>query len=95
MMVLWCFTMSTRMMVTLDAEDHRRARQKAMASGLSLAEYIRRLIALDLEEERAPVRVSSVFGLFDSGGSDVATDKDVYLSEAVRGQHSERGPSGV
>jgi hypothetical protein len=83
------------MMVTLDPEHHRRARQKANASGVSLAEYIRRLVALDLEEERAPADVSSVFGLFDSGGSDVAAHKDVYLSEAAQARHPRRGAPGA
>ncbi len=85
--------MATRMMITLDAEQHRRARQKAAASGVSLAEYIRRLLALDLEEERIPTDVTSVFALFHSGGSDVAAHKDTYVSQAVRAEHPRRGTS--
>jgi hypothetical protein len=85
--------MATRMMITLDAEQHRRARQKAAANGVSLAEYIRRLLALDLEEERTPAEVTSVFALFHSGGSDVATHKDTYVSQAAQTQHPRRGTS--
>lgn len=78
-------------MVTLEPEQHRRVRNKAAASGVSLAEYIRRLVAQDLDDQRIPAEVSKVFALFDSGGSDVATDKDDYLAEAARTQHPRSG----
>lgn len=77
-------TRPSRMQVTLDAEQHRRAAAKAEALGVSLAEYLRRVVAADLEEAPA-VRgdISEVFGIGDSGGSDVARDKDHDLGEAV------------
>jgi hypothetical protein len=75
--------MMTRTQISLDPELHRRARAKAAELGISLAEYLRRLVAEDLEAPR-PVRdPSSVFNLGDSGGSDVALRKDEYLAEAL------------
>ena len=69
------------MVVRSLAEDQRRAR--AFALGLSLAEYIRRLIRADLGQRPAAADVSAVFGLGNSGGSDIARHKDHYLGEAV------------
>ncbi|UCH24969.1 MAG: hypothetical protein JSV66_13595 [Trueperaceae bacterium] len=76
--------MTIRTQVTLDPELQRRARQKAAAMGISFAEYVRRLVARDLEGlEPEPVDISAVFNLGDSGGSDIARDKDRMLGEAA------------
>jgi len=75
--------MVTRTQITLDRELHRRARAKAAELGVSLAEYVRRLVTADLTEERPRVGVESIFGLGDSGGSDIARHKDEYVGEAV------------
>lgn len=85
--------MVTRVQVTLDDDQHRRAKQKADGDGFSLAEYIRRLLAADLGEGQARVDVSAVFNLGGSGGSDIARDKDDYLGEAVEALHPRRGGS--
>ena len=81
--------MVVRTQITLDPEDHRRARAKAAALGVSLAEYVRRLVARDLESPRPAFDVASLFNLDDSGGSDVATHKDVYLGDAAAAEHDE------
>lgn len=83
--------MVTRMQVTLDDDQHRRAKQKADSDGVSLAEYIRRLVATDLGEGRAPADISAVFNLGGSGGSDVSRHKDDYIGEAVEALHPRRG----
>lgn len=80
--------MNTRMQVTLSAEQHRKAKQKAAAAGLSLAEYIRRVVADDLEDTRPRGDVSAVFALIDTEDSDIAANKDRYVAEAVRDVHS-------
>ena len=59
------------------------ARAKAAALGVSLAEYVRRLVAADLAEEQPRPGVEAIFGLGDSGGSDIARNKDAYVGEAV------------
>jgi len=67
----------------LEAEQHRRARNRAAELGISLAEYIRRLVDADLGQRRARPDVSSVFDLGKSPDSDIAVEKDRYLGEAV------------
>ena len=77
--------MVTRMQVTLDDDEHRRARQRAAAAGVSLAQYIRQLVAADAADSVEPDRpaVEDVFDLGDSGGSDISRNKDDYLGQAV------------
>lgn len=75
--------MMTRTQITLDSELQKRARERAVQLGVSLAEYIRRLVASDLERTRSTIEPSQVFDLGDSGGSDVARDKDMMAGEAV------------
>lgn len=75
--------MMQRTQVTLDPSEHRRARRRAAELGISLAEYIRRLVSRDLEAPDAPGDVTALFALGDSGGSDVARHKDSYIGEAI------------
>jgi hypothetical protein len=75
--------MTTRTQITIDPELQRRARQRAAQYGISFAEYVRRLIARDLGETPAPVDPTLVFNLGDSGGSDIARDKDRLVAEAA------------
>jgi len=51
--------------------------------GISVAEYVLRLLAEDLEEPRRAVDSSLVFNLGDSGGSGIARHKDVMVAEAM------------
>jgi hypothetical protein len=76
--------MTSRMQITLDRAQRAAVARKAAASGISISEYVRRLVAADLGEhvdERADV--TAVFDLGDSGGADVARRKDEYVGEAV------------
>jgi hypothetical protein len=82
--------MMARTQITLDPELQQRARQRAAHYGISFAEYVRRLIARDLGEATIPADPSRVFNLGDSGGSDIARDKDALVAEAV---DAEYGPS--
>ena len=74
--------MMSRTQITLDPETQRRARQRASDMGLSLAEYIRRLVSRDLEEPREASNPAVLFDLGSSGGSDIAGNKDAMLAEA-------------
>lgn len=74
--------MMARTQITLDPETQRRARQRASDLGCSLAEYIRRLVARDLGSRQAKPDVSSIFNLFNSGGSNIARDKDKMIGQA-------------
>jgi len=83
--------MMVRTQIALDSEDHRRAKRRAAEQDVSLAEYLRRLVRRDLRSgEPAATDVSEIFGLGDSGGSDVAAHKDEYLGDAVEAQHLRR-----
>jgi hypothetical protein len=82
--------MVTRTQVSLEAEAHRRARSRASELGLSFAEYIRRLVDRDLGEPAAQTDVGGIFGLFDSGGADIAADKDQLVDDAFRAARSRR-----
>jgi hypothetical protein len=76
--------MAQRTQITLPSEDHRRARARASDLGVSLAEYIRRLVANDLYSARETASVDALFDLGSAGdGSDVAAHKDEYVGEAV------------
>lgn len=78
--------MAQRTQINLSPEDHRRARARAADLGISLAEYIRRLVARDLHTERDPAPVSRLFDLGSSGeGADVSTRKDEWIGEALAG----------
>jgi hypothetical protein len=75
--------MMQRTQITLDPAEHRRARRRAADLGISLAEYVRRLVRRDLEGPTIQGDPKGLFALGDSGGSDVATDKDAYVAEAI------------
>jgi len=83
--------MMTRTQITLDPELQRRARERATTLGISLTEYIRRLLARDLEQPKQPVDPARVFDLGSSGGADIARDKDVLIGEAVAAESRRRG----
>jgi hypothetical protein len=85
--------MMARTQILLDPENHRRARQRAAGLGISLAEYVRRLVARDVGSPSTTVDPADIFDLGDSGSSDVATKKDEYLGHAfteARKQHGRR-----
>jgi len=67
--------MAQRTQVTLDSEQHRRARQRASELGVSLAEYLRGLVRRDLGGDSIQADVSAILALGDSGGSDVARQR--------------------
>jgi len=76
--------MMARTQITLEPETHRRARRRASDLGVSLAEYLRRLVRKDLggrEEKQADV--SCLFDLGQSSGSNVAKNKDRMIAEAI------------
>ena len=84
--------MMERTQLNLTVEQHRKARKRAEELGVSLAEYVRRLVDADLKGRARPVSVEAVFDLGNSGGSEVARFKDEYVGEAVEAEHErERG----
>ena len=75
--------MMARTQITLEPEMQRRARQRAVDLGVSLAEYVRRLVARDLGGVPAAVHPSALFDLGASGGSDVARNKRAMVAQAL------------
>lgn len=75
--------MTTRTQITLDREIQRRARSRAAQLNISLAEYIRRLVARDLTGDYETAAPSAVFALGNSGGSDIAREKDAMIADAA------------
>ncbi len=85
--------MVVRTQITLEADAHRRVKRRAADLGISFAEYVRRTLDRDLGDEPKG-DISEIFGLFDSGVSDVSSNIDRYLGEAARNEHQrETGPS--
>ena len=78
-------------MIILPNHHHAEAKRKAAHEGISLSEYIRRLVAEDLEQPAATADPSLVFGLFDSGGSTIAAGKQAMISEAIDKQFAATG----
>jgi hypothetical protein len=79
--------MMARTQITLESHTHRRARQRASELGVSLAEYVRRLVARDLAGPQAEVDVTCVFDLGRSSHADVAKDKDSMIAAAFQSTH--------
>jgi hypothetical protein len=75
--------MMSRTQITLEPEIQRRARQRANDLGVSLAEYVRRLVTRDLGASRKAADPSAVFDLGHSRDSDVAANKDAMIAEAI------------
>jgi hypothetical protein len=82
--------MMVRTQISLSAEDHRRAKARAVERGVSLAEYIRQLVARDLDEPRTKGDITRLFALDESGDSDVSENIHSYVGEAIEARHPRR-----
>ena len=80
-----------RTMIVLPDHHHAEAKRKAARQGVSLSEYIRRLVARDLGQDASSTDPSAIFGLFDSGGSRIADGKQAMISEAIDKQFQAKG----
>lgn len=73
-----------RTQIALEPEQHAQVKQKAAALGITMAEYIRRLVDRDLGPGSTSADVSAIIGIGRSGGSDIASEGvTVAVSEAV------------
>ena len=75
--------MMVRTQISLSPERHAQARTRAASLGISLAEYVRRLVDQDLAERSGEADRSVVFDLGTSRGSDVALEKARLIGEAT------------
>jgi hypothetical protein len=81
------YIMMVRTQIKLEAEMQRRARTRANELGVSLGEYFRRLVARDLTRPKAAIKLDRIFDLGNSGGSDIAKDKDSMIAESLDVSH--------
>ena len=72
-----------RTQIALEPEQHALVKRKAADLGVSMAEYIRRLVERDLQQAGPRADISDIFGLGDSGGSDIAVDRKRASAEAI------------
>ena len=72
-----------RTQIVLEPEQHTMVKQKAAALGITMAEYIRRLVARDLKQSGTNADISQIIGIGRSGGSDIATEGKTAITEAV------------
>jgi ABC-type sugar transport system ATPase subunit len=79
--------MMVRTQIALPPEEHRKAKAKAAELNISLAEYVRRLVARDLDHELPRGDITQIFGLARSGRSDVSENVDKYVGEAVEAEY--------
>jgi hypothetical protein len=80
--------------ITLEGEVHSRARRRAADLGISLAEYVRGLLARDLATPEAKGDVCFVLDLGRSTGSDVACNQDAMIGRAFRSRASKSRTQG-
>ncbi len=71
-----------RTQIALTAEQHARAKQKAASLGITLAEYIRRLVDEDLAGVAPAASPHAIVGIGGSGGSDIAAEGKRAVAEA-------------
>jgi len=81
-----------RTQISLSEELLRRARSRSMELGISLAEYIRRLVSRDLDRQQPRADVSEVFDLGRTGDSDIARRKDEMIGQSMAAEP--RSPYG-
>ena len=79
-----------RTQIDLKAEQHALVKRKAAELGISMAEYIRRLVERDLGQTGPGADISAIFGIGDSGGSDIALDRKGATAEAIAARAAER-----
>ena len=83
--------MTTRLQVTFEPEEYRRVKRRAAELGISLAEFVRRAVDSALDQPEKPkADISEIFGIANSGGSNVAKHKDEYLAEAIQAHLEQR-----
>lgn len=69
-----------RTQISLDSERHAQARARAAELGVSLAEYLRRLVDRDLAGLPRRVDRSVVFDLGGGAPTDIARNKDRMIA---------------
>lgn len=82
--------MMVRTQITLESELQKRARRRASDIGISLAEYVRRVVARDLNGVGTKTDISAVFDLGSSSGSDIAREKRSMIADSLVAERKHR-----
>ena len=82
--------MLSRTRIRIKPEIQLRAQRRAGELGVSVAEYIRRLIARDLDASGERANPAAVFDLAASRGSDIARNKAAMVSEAFASERKRK-----
>lgn len=83
--------MTVHVTIPMDAAELDRAKSAAIALGISLEDYLHRVVTghlppMNVSSEKGDI--SLLFGFFESDEpTDIARDKDALLSEAVWQEH--------
>ncbi|MEX2278731.1 MAG: hypothetical protein WEA76_01440 [Acidimicrobiia bacterium] len=78
-----------RTQIALNPEHHAQAKQKAAQMGITMAEYIRRLVARDLDSTAPEASPEAIIGIGRSGGSDIVREsKTKIIADAVASQNA-------
>ena len=72
-----------RTQIALTPEQHARVRRKAADLGITMAEYIRRLVDADLAGVEPASSPESIIGIGASGGGDIASEGKRAVARAV------------
>lgn len=72
-----------RTQIALDPEQHAMVKQKAATLGVSMAEYIRRLVEHDLGSSDTHADPAGIIGIGRSGGSDIAAEGKSAVAAAI------------
>ena len=80
-----------RIQITLQPEIQRRTLRRANDLGVSMAEYVRRLLERDPGNAAATADPALVFDLGKCLGSDIAGNKDAMIAEAFASAGTARG----
>jgi hypothetical protein len=75
--------MAMRKQIALDPEQHASVKQKAASMGITMAEYIRRLVDNDLAGVELDAPLATIIGIGRSGGSDIAREGKRSVAKAV------------
>ena len=72
-----------RTQIALEPEQHAMVKQKAASLGVSMAEYIRRLVERDLGSLETHTDPATIIGIGRSGGSDIAAEGKSAVAAAI------------
>ena len=79
-----------RTQIALTTEQHALVERKTADLGISMAEYIRRLVERDIQQTGTGTDISAIFGVGDSGGSDIAIQRKRLAAEAISARAARR-----